>query len=138
MKPTFLLSADDRYPMTYAELTDVAKKEQNDKARPAYKGTFPDISKYETVFIGAPVWWGDRPMIMYTFFEQNRDALAGKTLIPFSTHEGSRLSGFDKKLGSSIPGATVGKGLAVRGNDAQNDRDSVRESVNGWLKDLNF
>ena len=77
-------------------------------------------------------------MIMYTFFEQNRDALAGKTLIPFSTHEGSELSGFDKKLASEIPGATVGEGLAIRGNDAQNRQDSVRESVNGWLNDLGF
>ena len=131
-----VLPADDRYPVTYSELTDVAKKEQNDKARPAYKGAVPDLSEYETVFIGAPVWWGDWPMIMYTFFEQNRDALAGKTLIPFSTHEGSGLSGFDKKLSSSIPGAKVGKGLEIRGNDAQNNRDSVRESVNNWLKDL--
>ncbi len=133
-----VLPADDRYPMTYSGLTDVAKKEQNDKARPAYKGTAPELSGYGTVFIGAPVWWGDWPMIMYTFFEQNRDALAGKTLIPFSTHEGSGLSGFDKKLGSAIPGATVGKGLAIRGNDAQNKQDSVRDSVNGWLKDLGF
>ena len=133
-----LLPVDDHYPMTYSALTDVAKREQNEKARPAYKGTVPDLSEYDTVFIGAPVWWGDWPMIMYTFFEQNRDALAGKTLIPFSTHEGSGLSGFDKKLGSAISGATVGKGLAIRGNDAQNRRDSVRESVNGWLNDLGF
>ena len=133
-----VLPVDDRYPMTYSALTDIAKKEQNDKARPAYKGTVPDLSEYDTVFIGAPVWWGDWPMIMYTFFEQNRDALAGKTLIPFSTHEGSGLSGFDKKLASAIPGATVGKGLAIRGNDAQNDRDSVRNSVNDWLDDLGF
>lgn len=133
-----VLPVDDHYPMTYSALTDIAKKEQNDKARPAYKGTVPDLSEYETVFIGAPVWWGDWPMIMYTFFEQNRDALAGKTLIPFSTHEGSGLSGFDKKLAFAIPGATVGKGLAIRGNDAQNRQDSVRNSVNDWLDDLGF
>ncbi len=133
-----VLSVDDHYPMTYSALTDVAKKEQNDKARPSYKGTAPELSGYETVFIGAPVWWGDWPMIMYTFFEQNRNALAGKTLIPFSTHEGSGLSGFDKKLASAVPGATVGEGLAIRGNDAQNRQDSVRESVNGWLNDLGF
>lgn len=133
-----VLPVDDHYPMTYSALTDVAKREQNEKARPAYKGTVPDLSEYDTVFIGAPVWWGDWPMIMYTFFEQNRDTLAGKTLIPFSTHEGSGLSGFDKKLASAIPGATVGKGLAIRGNDAQNRQDSVRNSVNDWLNDLGF
>lgn len=133
-----VLPADDHYPMTYSALTDVAKREQSEKARPAYKGTAPDLSGYDTVFIGAPVWWGDWPMIMYTFFEQNRDALAGKTLIPFSTHEGSGLSGFDRKLGSAIPGAAVGKGLAVRGNDAQNNRGAARDSVNAWLDGLGF
>ena len=133
-----VLPADDHYPMTYSELTDVARREQNDKARPAYEETAPDLSEYGTVFIGAPVWWGDWPMIMYTFFEQNRDELAGKTLIPFSTHEGSGLSGFDRKLASAIPGATVEHGLAIRGNDAQNSQESVREDVKSWLKELGF
>ena len=102
-----ILPEDDHSPMTYAELTDVAKKEQNEKARPAYAGEVPDLSQYDMVFIGAPVWWGDWPMIMYTFFEENAEALAGKNLVPFSTHEGSGLSGFDKKLSSAIPGGTV-------------------------------
>ena len=133
-----ILPEDDHYPMTYAELTDVAKKEQSEKARPAYAGEVPDLSQYDTVFIGAPVWWGDWPMIMYTFFEENAEALAGKNLVPFSTHEGSGLSGFDKKLSSAIPGSTVLKGLAIRGNDCQNKQDSVRESVKNWITGLEF
>ncbi len=131
-----VLPAEDRYPMTYKELTDAAKREQNEKARPAYAGTVPDLSAYDTVFIGAPVWWGDWPMIMYTFFEENAAALAGKNLVPFSTHEGSGLSGFDKKLSSAVPGSTVLKGLAVRGNDCQNRQDDVRKSVDGWIDEL--
>ncbi len=131
-----ILPEDDHYPLTYAELTDVAKKEQNENARPAYAGEVPDISQYDTVFIGAPVWWGDWPMIMYTFFAENTEALAGKKLVPFSTHEGSGLSGFDKKLSSAIPGSTVLKGLATRGNDCQNKHDSVRETVNNWIAEL--
>ena len=131
-----VLPEDDHYPMTYDALTDVAKQEQNDKARPAYSGELPDIGSYSTIYIGAPVWWGDWPMIMYTVFENND--FSGKTLIPFSTHEGSGLSGFDKKLQSVCPDAEVLKGLAVRGNDAQNSQDKVRESVNSWLKELGF
>ena len=133
-----VLPADDHYPMKYNELTAVAKKEQNENARPEYKGTVPDLSEYDTVFIGAPVWWGDWPMIMYTFFEQNRDSLSDKTLIPFSTHEGSGLSGFDRKLGAAVPVATIGKGIAIRGNDAQNSQDSVSKKVADWLEDLGF
>ena len=131
-----ILPEDDHYPMTYAELTDVAKKEQNENARPAYVGEVPDLSQYDTVFIGAPVWWGDWPMIMYTVFENND--FSGKTLIPFSTHEGSGLSGFDQKLEGACPDSTIGKGLAIEGNDAQNNQEKARESVSGWLTELGF
>ena len=131
-----VLPADDHYPMTYEALTDVAKQEQNDNARPEYSGELTDLSKYSTIFIGSPVWWGDWPMIMYTVFENND--FSGKTLIPFSTHEGSGLSGFDKKLESACSGSTIGKGLAIQGNDAQNSQEKVRESVNNWLTELGF
>lgn len=133
-----LVPAEDHYPMTYDELTDIAKQEQRNGARPAYAGEVPDLSGYGTIFIGAPVWWGDWPMILYTFFENNADALAGKKLVPFSTHEGSGLSGFDKKLAKACPDAVVEKGLAVRGNDCQNRQDSVREDVSDWLGELGY
>ena len=131
-----ILPADDHYPMTYAELTDVAKQEQNERARPAYAGELPELSQYDTVFIGAPVWWGDWPMILYTVFENND--FSGKTLIPFSTHEGSGLSGFDRKLASACPDSTVLDGLAVRGNEAQNDREQVQSAVKDWIAGLGF
>jgi len=131
-----ILPQEDYYPYTYDELTDVAKKEQNENARPAYQGPAPDLSQYSTIFIGAPVWWGDWPMICYTFFENEN--LSGKTIIPFSTHEGSGLSGFDRKLSSACPDSEVMDGLAVRGNDAQNKQDSVRDTVNDWLSGLGY
>ena len=130
--------ADDHYPMTYNELADVAKQEQSEDARPAYAGDVQDLSRYDTIFIGAPVWWGDWPMIMYTFFEENAAGLAGKTLVPFSTHEGSGLSGFDSKLASACSDSTVLDGLAIRGEDCQNDQDSVREAVGSWIAKLEF
>ena len=131
-----VLPVDDHYPMTYAELTDVAKQEQNDNARSEYAGEVPDLSAYDTIYIGAPVWWGDWPMIMYTFFEQNAEGLSGKRLVPFSTHEGSGLSGFDKKLESVCPNSTILNGLAIRGNDCQNKQDSVRSEVSDWILGL--
>ena len=133
-----ILPEEDYYPYTYSELTDVAKREQNENARPGYAGEVPDLTQYSTIFIGAPVWWGDWPMICYTFFENNAEAMAEKTLIPFSTHEGSGLSGFDRKLSSACPNSTVGEGLAIRGNDAQNNQDNVRSTVNDWLAKLGY
>ena len=47
----------DNYPLTYNALADMAKQEQNQKARPAYKADeMTDLSHYNTIFIGAPVW----------------------------------------------------------------------------------
>ena len=131
-----VMPADDHYPMTYDELTDMAKREQDEKARPAYAGSLPDLSQYDTVFIGAPVWWGDWPMILYTVFENND--FSGKKLIPFSTHEGSGLAGFDRKLATACPDSEILDGLAVRGNDAQNQQEQVRDSVNDWLAGLGY
>ena len=131
-----LLPADDHYPMTYKELTDVALQEQRDGARPAYAGELPDFDNYDTIFIGAPVWWGDWPMIMYTVFENT--PLSGKTLIPFSTHAGSGLSGFDRSLAAAYPDCTIAKGLAIAGTDAQNNPDKVQSSVANWLSELGF
>ena len=130
----FEVLPEKEYPMTYNELTDVAKEEKNKGERPAYKGELPDLSQYETVFIGAPVWWGDWPMIIYTVFENND--FSGKTLIPFSTHEGSGLSGFDVKLAEAVPNAEVAEGLAIRGGEAQNDPEAVRGKVSDWLSRL--
>lgn len=131
-----ILPENDIYPTTYDELTDVAKQEQNENARPAIAGELPDLSQYDTIFIGAPVWWGDWPMICYTYFEAND--FSGKTLVPFSTHAGSGLSGFDRKLESAAPGAKVLTGLAVAGTDAQNHQDTVRGTVSDWISGLGF
>ena len=127
---------ENDYPYTYGALTDVAKKEQSDNARPTIKGDLPNVSEYNTVFIGAPVWWGDWPMICYTFFESAD--LSGKSLVPFSTHEGSGLSGFDKKLAAAVPDATVLTGQAFRGNDCQNRISDVDSKVQDWLSDLGY
>ena len=131
-----ILPADDHYPMTYKELTDVALQEQREGARPAYAGELPEFDRYDTIFIGAPVWWGDWPMILYTVFEST--PLEGKTLVPFSTHAGSGLSGFDRSLAAAYPTCTVAEGLAIAGTDAQNNPDQVRSRVGGWLSDLGF
>ena len=131
-----LIQPNKEYPDTYKELTEVAKEEQNENARPTYWNPIPDPQAYDLIFIGAPVWWGDWPMIMYTVFENND--FSGKTLLPFCTHEGSGLSGFDKKLQEACPDSTVLKGLAIRGSDAQNKRDETKETVEDFLKELGY
>lgn len=127
----------DNYPKdSYKRLTEIASEELHNNARPEIKDVNFDISKYDTIFIGAPVWWGDFPMIMYTLFE--KVDMNGKTIVPFSTHGGSGLSGFDSKLKRLYPNATITKGLAVTGTDTQKKKDKVKSEVENWINSLNI
>ncbi len=122
-----------KYPEGYDECTDVAKKELNAKARPAIVED-KDISEYDTIFFGYPIWWGDLPMCFYTFIEAHD--WNGKKIIPFCTNEGSGLAGTEGNLKRALKGAEVMKGLSVRGSTAQRDKARAEASVDSWLKGL--
>ncbi len=125
----------NNYNLPYRELTELARDEKEKGIRPEYIGEIENLSSYSTVFIGSPVWWGDYPMIMYSFFEHND--LNGKTLIPFATHEGSGLAGFDLRLKDLFKSAKVLSGLALKGTMVQNDRSFAETEVKNFLSTLN-
>ena len=122
------------YPQSYDECLEVATAEQREGARPEYVGDIENWDQYDTVFIGYPIWWGEIPNIVYTFME-NHD-FAGKTVIPFNTHEGSGQSHSQRDIVNTLPDATVLQGLAVRGATAQNDADATAKAVSDWLSGL--
>ena len=132
----FEIATVNPYPDTYDECTDVAKQEQNDNARPEIINPPENPDQYDTIFIGYPIWWGDLPMAVYTFLESCD--FAGKTVIPFCTHEGSGLSDTKSSIENACPGATVLDGLAVRGSVAQNEQEEAKEDVIEWLDGLKY
>ncbi len=89
----------------YKALTEVAKKERQTNARPAMKGDLPDLSAYDTVYIGAPVWWSDYPMVFYTMLD--RYDFGGKTLVAFNTNGGSGPGVMVSTLKKAEPNAKV-------------------------------
>ena len=129
----FEIAPVKEYPKTYDACVDVAKKEKEAGVRPAVKEDIA-VEDYDAVFIGYPNWWGDMPMAVYTFIEKHR--WAGKTVIPFCTHEGSGLSGTEKYVANACKGAKVEKGLAVRGAMAQNKQEQAKKAVAQWLEQL--
>ena len=122
------------YPEDYDSCLEVATEEQQTDARPEYEGTIENWDQYETVFIGFPIWWGEIPNIVYTFMEGYD--FTGKTVIPFNTHEGSGQSHSQRDIEGLLTGATVLKGLAVRGGKAQNDAEGTGADVANWLKQI--
>ena len=134
----FEIVPEKGYPKdSYNDCIEVAKKEKQANARPAVKGDVK-IEDYDVIFIGYPNWWGEAPMCVYTFIDKHD--WDGKTVIPFITHEGSGMSGTDRKIAAACKGAdvAVGKGLAVQGKVAQENQANARKSVERWLEGLSM
>ena len=127
----FEIVPEKSYPKDYRECTNVAKDEQRKNARPAYKDDI-DTSAYDTIYIGYPIWWGDLPMVVYTFLEAHD--LSGKTIAPFCTHEGSGLSGTENNIKKLYKNVAMKKALAMTGRTAQNNRKEAEKQVDEWLK----
>lgn len=99
-----------------------ANQEMNDaSARPAIGSETIDISSYDTVFVGYPIWWYTAPRIINTFVESYD--VAGKTLIPFATSGGSGIGRTVEQLKKLCPNANWKAGKIINGLSDQEFAD---------------
>ena len=116
--------------MAYTPLINLAKEEANKGELPPYEGAAPDLNPYDTVFIGGPVWWGTYPQVMFTLFKDIN--LDGKTVIPFTTHEGSGLASCASDVKKAFSKAKVTGEFSIYGHEVRTGRAKVEK----WLKSL--
>lgn len=87
--------------------------EMSDKSsRPAVATEVVNISQYDVIYLGFPIWWYIAPTIINTFLEEYD--LTGKTIIPFATSGGSDMGRTNEYLRSSCKGATLKEGRRFR------------------------
>ena len=119
-------------PYTAADLDWTDKKsrstlEMNDPAcRPAIAAPAENMERYDTVFVGFPVWWYVEPRIVDTFLESCD--LAGKTVIPFATSGGSGIGGAEERMRDLCPNAVWKTGKLLNGGGAG---DWARRALEG-------
>lgn len=118
------------YPSEYRAVTDQAKRELESGYRPKLKTTVADFDKYDIVYLGSPNWWGTIAPAVFTFLESYN--FEGKTIIPFITHEGSRMGNSESDIKKLAPKATILEGLPIRGRSV----DKAEPDVKAWLKKL--
>ena len=118
--------------MAYTPLTRLAQDEANKGELPPYEGKAPDLSQYDTVFIGGPVWWGTYPQVMFTLFKDIN--LDGKTVYPFTTHEGSGLASCVSDVKKAFPKAYVKNGFSIYGHEVRTEKAKVEK----WLKGIGY
>ncbi|MCT9137594.1 flavodoxin [Streptomyces violarus] len=122
------IEAVDPYSDDYDETVARNVREQEADARPAIADLPSSISRYDTVLLASPIWNLRAPMIMSTFTE--KFDFRGKTVFPITTYAMSGLGTTERDYAASCPGATLGEGLAVRGEEVR-DADAA---VRSWLR----
>ena len=119
-------------PYTAADLDWRDKKsrstlEMTDEAsRPAIVPPGVDMGRYDTVFVGFPIWWGVEPRVVDTFLDSFD--WSGKRVIAFATSGGSGMDYAQRHLRSVYPGLDWGSGRLVKGAGTA---DWARQVVKG-------
>ncbi len=114
--------------LNYGDNNTRATKEQNDKnSRPEIANNI-DISNYDIIFIGYPIWWGNTPRIIQTFMENHE--LNGKTMIPFCTSGSSDISSSESTL-RTYNGVNWISGRRFSSSTSQSE-------VINWVNSLNY
>lgn len=116
------------YPSVYRETTELAKQEKADNARPALKNKVENMSQYDVVFVGYPIWWYTAPMAVATFADSYD--FSGKTVITFCTSGGSPISESTPDINKWFKGANVIEGIRAYPDDTA--------ATEKWLACLNL
>ena len=116
------------YPVEYMKCIEEAKVRTREHNAPI-KENIPDISSYEVIYVGSPIYWGGMSEELFTALIGHD--YSGKIIRPFTTHEGSGLSGVPSQLNELCVGARVTKGLAIVGFQVRDAKADVEK----WIEE---
>lgn len=116
------------YSKDYYTCIEEAKERTRNHNAPII-GNVPDISAYDNIYVGSPIYWGGMPEELFTAL--NGLDFTSKTIRPFTTHEGSGLSGVPRQLKEICAGATIADGLAIYGSRVK----SAKQEVENWVNE---
>lgn len=132
----FEIKPEQNYPANYQECLKISSNEKAMKARPKFIGGVENFSEYDTIFLGYPIWYGDAPMIIYSFLENYN--FAGKNIVPFCTHGGSGLSSTDQQFTLACPNSKILQGFEIRGKFIKNNSAESKQKIFDWLSKIGY
>ncbi len=118
------------YPNDYDAVVKQAKQELDSGYKPTLKTKVENIKSYDFVFIGYPNWWGTVPAPVRTFLSEYD--FSEKTIVPFCTHEGSRLGRSVSDISKLCPKSTLLDGVGIWGREVK----TAQNKVSGWLRKI--
>lgn len=129
-----LFEIEPEVPYTRADLNWMDKHsrssvEMNDRnSRPPIRSRVEDMSQYDVIFVGFPIWWYREPSIIDTFMESYD--FSGKTVVPFATSGGSGIGGSGTNMQALAKGSKVDKGKKFSAYASESD---LKKWAEKWL-----
>jgi flavodoxin len=131
----FEIETVKNYPADYSECIEEAKRELQTRELPALSKSPPDMSSYDLVLVGSPVWWYTVSTPVMRFLTQAD--FEGKKVSAFCTHEGG-VGKFFPHFQEQAQNAVVLEGLDLykprqaRGGEVDKALDSWLGKLRGW------
>lgn len=126
----YSIEVAEPYSQDFDEVVDQNHAEMAEDFLPALVGYQLDMSQYDTVYIGYPVWATTIPRAIHTFL--NQYDLSGKTVIPFCTHNGYGKGNSERVIAELCPYSNVLEGTAVDSRNILSSQDIVEK----WLDNI--
>ena len=121
------------YPEDYNQMLTIAQEEQSNGTRPEIQNPLTDISKYDNILLGYPIWYSHLPNIVITQLEKLD--FTNKNIYPFNTHGGSGIGSSLNDIKLYAKGANVKDGFPINGNSIRNNKADSIEKIEDWLDD---
>lgn len=99
------IAPEQPYTQNYNTVVKQAQQEIREGHRPPIRDAKRDLSAYDVVYVGTPIWWGTMAPPVATFLSAND--LSGKTIMPFTTHGGGGKGHSDRDIAKMCPNAKV-------------------------------
>lgn len=125
-----LIQVEQPYPSDFNTLRDLNHKEKANDTIPTLKETDLDITKYDTILIGYPIWASDIPQAIRSFIRKYD--FTNKTVIPFCTHDGYGAGNSYISIQEEVGNATVLKGISIEAEDVLQAKEKIKQ----WLQEI--
>jgi len=130
----FRIETKKEYPENKEECLKIAQEEKDNAERPELKKDAGDISSYDVIFIGYPIWCEDAPMAVYTFLESYD--FSNKDIIPFSTYSEPPSITASHKIKVAVPSSYVDIGYAISDRIITGTEEELEKRITSWLSQL--
>lgn len=120
---------NETYDPAYEAMRERANAEAQGTRTVTLASKIDDLSQYDVIYLGAPVWFGKLPIAVSTFLQEND--LSGHMIVPFGIHLGSGFGSNLQEIKELCPNAEIKDGFTIRASTSNNQ---VKTEFEQWLE----